>query len=134
MNAPSGQGRDTHSPHGVVILVVDDEPMVRNVVCAMLARKGYGTVGAKDGQEAITLSRQYVGTIDLLLTDYKMPELNGLELAAIIAGERPGIKVLMMSGRLSGKLAERGLTVPFLQKPFEIETLWEKVREALTRS
>ena len=115
----------------VVVLVVDDEPMVRNMVCALLERQGYAVLSANDGEEALTLSREYAGSIEMLLTDYRMPGITGLQLAEAVRRERPGIKVLLMSGKLSDSLHERGLPVPFLEKPFPAAVLWRKIAEVL---
>src|SRR5437667_338113 len=88
----------------LVILVADDEPLVRNLVGAVLSDAGYRVLDAADGEQALEVSRQYDGSIDFLLTDITMPKMNGIELSLRIVQERPGIKVLMMSGVVSTEL------------------------------
>ena len=99
-----------------VILVAEDEVIVRNVVCLLLQRDGYQVLSAADGKEALELARQYQGTIDLLLSDIQMPRMDGL--AEHVIEERPGIRVLLMSGKVSAEIRERNVRLPFLRKPF----------------
>src|SRR5262245_58956235 len=114
-----------------VILVAEDEPLVRNVVRAVLIDAGYQVLDAADGEQALELSRRYSGSIHMLLTDVKMPRMNGLDLSNHIIRERPGIKVLMMSGKLSGELLVIGKSVDFLRKPFLPKTLRAKLDSML---
>src|SRR2546422_910836 len=116
----------------LVILLAEDEPLVRNVVRTVLTDAGYQVLDAADGEQALELSRQYSGSIHMLLTDIKMPRMNGLELSNRITKERPGIKVLMMSGKLSGELLVVGKTVDFLRKPFLSKTLRAKLNAMLS--
>jgi CheY-like chemotaxis protein len=81
-------------------------------------------------------TRQH-GVIDLLLTDVVMPGLNGRELAERIASMRPGIRVLFMSGYSNDAVLERGVRaseVEFIQKPFTIDALTEKIRDVLAHT
>jgi hypothetical protein len=81
-----------------VILVADDNGLVRNVVGLLMQRRGAsGILSAADGCEGLDLSRQYSGTIDLVITDVEMPRMNGTDLCGHLLEERPGIKVLVMS-------------------------------------
>ena len=114
-----------------VILVVDDEVLVRNIVTILLQRQGYIVVSAADGQEGLELSRKYPDTIDLVITDVEMPRLNGMDLIAHLRGERPGIKVLVMSGAETNDIASRNANLPFLPKPFDGEALLSRVRALL---
>src|SRR5258708_9116851 len=109
----------------LVILVADDEPLVRNLAGAVLSDAGYRVLNAADGEQALEVSRQYDGSIDFLLTDITMPKMDGIELSLRIVQERPGIKVLMMSGVVSTELdPDQGGR--FLRKPFLPTTLSEK--------
>jgi CheY-like chemotaxis protein len=81
-----------------VILVADDDALVRNLVTLLMQQDGYFVLSAADGHEGLELSRQYPGSIDLVITDVKMPRLNGTDLCAHLFEERPGIKLLVMSG------------------------------------
>src|SRR6266571_3140294 len=91
-----------------VILLAEDETLVRNVVRAMLTEAGYAVLDAVDGEHALEVSRRYDGSIHMLLSDIKMPRMNGIELSEQISRERPGIKVLLMSGKPSGELLLTG--------------------------
>ncbi len=107
-------------PGPKVILVVDDEEAVRLLVSTLIERASHTVLLANDGVHALEVSRKYGGEIHVLVTDYKMPRLNGLELAKILATERPGIHVMMMSGRLSNPEAVQESRIPVLRKPFTI--------------
>jgi DNA-binding response OmpR family regulator len=113
-----------------LILLAEDEVMVRNLIRRTLQNTGYDVLVAADGSEAVTLSQAHEGTIDLLLTDVEMPHIDGISAYREILAERPNIKVLFMSGGMSGKL-ELPPLLPFLQKPFEQGALSEKVDEIL---
>ncbi len=114
-----------------VILVAEDEVIVRNVVCLLLQREGYQVLSAADGKEALELARQYQGTIDLLLSDIKMPRMDGISLAEQVIGERPGIRVLLMSGKVSAEIRQKNIRLPFLRKPFVSSVFRDKVRDVL---
>jgi len=114
-----------------VILVAEDEVIVRNIVCLMLQREGYQVLSAADGKEALELARQYQGTIDLLLSDINMPYMDGPSLAEHIIQERPGIRVLLMSGKVSDEIREKNIRLPFLRKPFVSSVFRDKVRDVL---
>ena len=114
-----------------VVLVAEDEVLVRNFVCLLLQREGYHVLAAADGREAIQLSRAYTGNIQLLLTDVMMPHMNGLALADQLIDERPGVRVLVMSGKLSNESPEWNIRLPFLRKPFEAAALREELRKVL---
>jgi CheY-like chemotaxis protein len=114
-----------------VILVAEDEVIVRNVVCLLLQREGYQVLSAADGKEALELARQYQGTIDLLLSDIQMPRMDGISLAEHVIEERPGIRVLLMSGKVSAEIRERNIRLPFLRKPFVSSVFRDKVRDVL---
>jgi PAS domain S-box-containing protein len=117
------------------ILLVEDDPGLRNTAQLILKRNGYHVVEAESGPSALTVSRQHPGRIDLLLTDMVMPEgMDGRDLATQLLAERPGLKVLYMSG-YSTRLAGRELTLQpgqgFLQKPYTLEQLLAAVRGCL---
>jgi two-component system, cell cycle sensor histidine kinase and response regulator CckA len=114
-----------------VILLAEDEPMVRNMIRATLTSQGYFVIDAADGAQAVELSRTYEGTINLLLTDLKMPNLDGAKAAGIISTERPAIRVLVISGHASDEIRKDVVALPFLRKPFLPAVLREKIREVL---
>ena len=110
-----------------VVLIADDDVMVRDVVRIALEDEGYFVLTAVDGEQALSLSRQFPGTIHALLSDVKMPNLDGLRLRETILKERPGTKVLLMSG-----YTERPVeNIPVLSKPFELSVLTQRMRELL---
>jgi CheY-like chemotaxis protein len=80
------------------ILLVEDDPFVREPISAYLASCGYEILDAANGEEAILVARRYGGAIDLLLTDVVMPKLSGSELRARLSAERPQMKTVFMSG------------------------------------
>jgi len=112
-----------------VILVAEDEAVVRTVVEAVLTKAGYEVLGAVDGAHALEISRQYPGRIHLLLTDVCMPSLQGPELARTIAVERPGIRILMMTGTPGISMQE--LPSNLLHKPFRPPDLIERIAAVL---
>jgi DNA-binding response OmpR family regulator len=114
-----------------IILVADDEVMIHDIITILLQEHGYVVLSAFDGQEALEASRRYPGTIDLVITDVDMPRLNGIELCMRLLEERPGIKVIVMSGKDKGEIVRQSINTPFLSKPFKGETLLASVREML---
>jgi CheY-like chemotaxis protein len=113
-----------------VILVADDEVLLRGLIQTLLHDEGYRVLTAADGNDALRVSRVHKGTIDLLLTDVQMPRLDGISTYRRISNERAGIKVLFMSGAVPESL-ELPNGLPFLPKPFVIAALCTKVREVL---
>ncbi len=119
--------------HEVILLVEDDES-VRNLAVLSLQRYGYTVLPAHGGREAVLLSRNYVGTIDLLVSDVVMPEMGGRAVAEHIRRGRPHVKLLFCSGYTDDDVLRQGILldqVPFLQKPFTPEALARRVREVL---
>ncbi|MGA2197942.1 MAG: response regulator [Bryobacteraceae bacterium] len=114
-----------------VILVADDDALIRNLVTLLMQKDGHLVLSAADGHEGLELSRQYPGSIDLVITDVQMPRLNGTDLCAHLLGERPGIKVLVMSGADISEIVSQNVNLPFLPKPFDGETLKARVRAIL---
>ena len=98
------------------ILLVEDEPAVRQLFAQALSRAGYAVLEARNGQEAMKLFDQHGETIDLLLTDMRMPYMGGAELAHHLRGRRRSLKLLCISG-YPGSL-DPDLSSDFLAKPF----------------
>ncbi|NJN97257.1 MAG: PAS domain S-box protein [Anaerolineales bacterium] len=125
------------SPRGhETILLVEDESGVRGLVQQTLADQGYTILEAGHGRQALTLSGQHPGPIDLLLTDVVMPEMSGRDLAEQLKAQRPHLKVLFMSGYTDDIVLRHGLLtaqVEFLPKPFSPRVLAVKVRELLDK-
>lgn len=117
-------------PEGkAVILVADDEAVVRNLVNTILTHAGYSVLMATDGAEALRLSRAHTGTIHLLLTDIYMPFVAGPEVARVILEERPDVRVLLMTGHTESLAEAQRLTV--LRKPFRPGDLVARIEEEL---
>ncbi len=121
-------------PESATVLLVDDEDAVRRLVARMIRSLGYEVIEARDQAEAIGISGEHEGSIDMLLTDVVMPEMSGPELAEQVRSIRPDIKVVFMSGYTGGALnyhvGNRG-EIHFLQKPFSSESMASKIREVL---
>ena len=115
-------------PHDTNILIVDDDPLLRLGIVSMLLDMGYQARTAQDPMRALPMVDQGLG-IDLLITDYSMPGMTGVELARRIAQERPGLQVLIMTGhqKLEDDLDPdwRKLTKPFTEAELsrEIESM-----------
>ena len=116
-----------------VILLVEDEDIVRMLARRVLETSGYVVLDARNGREGLTLCEAHEGAIDLLLTDVVMPEFGGRELAECALKLRPGMKVLFMSGHTQDVVLKEGVRkgTAFLQKPFTPAGLARRVREAL---
>jgi nitrogen-specific signal transduction histidine kinase/CheY-like chemotaxis protein len=111
--------------NGELVLVVDDEPQIRDITAAMLSRNGYRVLTACDGAEAVALFATRSGEISVLITDLIMPNLDGAALANIALHLNPRLKVLAMSGLSSANRTcktER-FGGAFLFKPFKIQAL-----------
>jgi len=120
-------------PANFVILVVDDEVAVRALIANVLRKEGYQVLDASNGQHALEILKVHAGPVHLLLTDFVMPGMNGIELATAVRNERQGTTVLVISGYTSSQIAAEEKKVDFLQKPMSPHTLLEKVRELLFR-
>lgn len=113
-----------------VILLAEDEPVVRNFVQIALIHAGYEVLSAADGVEALQLSRSFQGEIHLVLSDVKMPNMLGPDLVREILKERPGVRIVLMTGKSSGEIPEV-LRPELLRKPFLPAQLLARIRKAL---
>jgi PAS domain S-box-containing protein len=116
------------------ILLVEDQDGIRDLVREFLQRKGYVVLFAIDGQDALRIAAEHKSPIHLLLTDLVMPNIGGRVLAPRVKHLHPHIKVLFMSGYAEPTVVKSlaaGENAPVLQKPFLLETLAHKVRNAL---
>jgi two-component system, cell cycle sensor histidine kinase and response regulator CckA len=122
MAVPSG--RET-------VLIVEDEPAVRELAAEFLRSAGYSILSAQDGNEALAIAKNFSAPIHILLTDVVMPGMRGPELAEKLRRVRPKIKVVYMSGYLdyAEGNGESLAGSPFLQKPYSRESLISKVVE-----
>jgi signal transduction histidine kinase len=116
------------------ILVVEDEPSVREVTRRILSHAGYRVEATSRPVEALDILQRRSGDFDLLITDIIMPELSGTELSRSIRKIRPELRTLFMSGYSDEIVSRKGVLNGrdiFVQKPFTREELLAKVREAL---
>jgi PAS domain S-box-containing protein len=122
-------------PAGETILLVEDEPLVRELSRDMLERQGYRVVLASNAREAEQISVS-AGSFDLLITDAVMPGMSGPELARRLRTSHPGLKVLLISGYADNPPMrdEAGDGAVFLQKPFSADSLGRKIRQMLSRT
>ena len=115
------------------VLLVEDEKSLRELSRRLLQRHGYTVLVAADAAEALRLFREHP-SIDVLLTDVVMPGASGPELTRQLMEERPGLRVLYMSGYTEEAIVQHGVIKPgiaFLNKPFTSEALGQKIREVL---
>jgi len=126
-SVPKHVGRET-------ILLVEDEPQVRELTHTLLERYGYSVLAADTMSVVEKHCREFNGAIHLLLTDLIMPGMTGKDVATVVSRLRPGIRVLYMSGYTDDVIDHQGGLGPgtfFLQKPFTSAALAEKIRVAL---
>ena len=116
------------------ILLVEDEPAVRRATAEFLHLQGYNVLEAKDGQNALFVSREYHQPIHLVITDVVMPNMSGGQLATEMNKLRPQTKLLFVSGYAGKTVLDHrvfDLETNFLQKPFTLKQLSSKIRAAL---
>ena len=116
------------------VLVVDDEPNLRRVLGAVLTRDGYHVLIASGGREAVKLAKENGAPIDLLVTDFLMPDLSGLEVLSAVRKEHPAVRALLISGHGTVRSAVDAMRLgafDFLTKPFDVEQVRATVKRAL---
>jgi CheY-like chemotaxis protein len=111
------------------LLLAEDDPTLRSLIATMLEGEGYETLQATDGEEAVRLAMQHLHALDLLLTDDRMPGMNGYELTRVLRSIRADLKVIVMSGSadIAGALSDAVI----LLKPFALEELSRLVTSQL---
>jgi signal transduction histidine kinase/CheY-like chemotaxis protein len=115
------------------VLLADDEEFVRESLARALRAKGYRVLTAADGEEACRVFEEQGGRVDAVLLDFVMPKLGGDEAYLRLEKRRPGLKVLFMSGRVTGEAERliRSRRLPLIAKPFEPEQLMARLRDVL---
>ena len=120
------------APHEVcrtsrcMILLVDDEPLIRRLTARALAEADYDVLEAADGDEALEVLRSGA-PVDVVISDVMMPRMSGLELAAHVKSEFPDLRMILVSGYESGRHAP----FPLLPKPFHLPDLIAMITRAL---
>jgi len=124
------------APKKNTILVVEDEEIVRKLLCDVLEGDGYRVFVCSSPDEGIEIGQRHAEEIDLLLTDVVMPGMNGREMARRIHEFLPQLPVLFMSGYAKHSLPEQeqvNSNFEYLQKPFTLRSLSEKLRAILEK-
>lgn len=125
---------DAARPGGETVLVVENEDPVRDLILDVLRLYGYTVLSAADGDGALRITAGHPGPIDLAIVDVVMPGLTGAAVARRLVADRPGLKVLFVSGYTDEEVRRLGLqpgSPNFLQKPFTVDALASKVRDLL---
>lgn len=123
---------DADAARRTTVLVVDDQPDVREIIVQLLQEGGYSTITASGADEAL---RRLANddAVDVVLTDVTMPDQTGVELAYVIQRDYPTVAVAILSGDVSeierSVIARAG--VPFLKKPIMADALYSAIREAI---
>ena len=116
------------------VLIADDEESMRTLVARAIAMDGHATVTAEDGAEALEILVRENGAFDLLLTDIKMPVMDGIALALTVAADFPDLTILLMTGFADQRERAHGLDAliyDVVPKPFSLDVLLAKVADAL---
>jgi CheY-like chemotaxis protein len=124
-----------HTAKPVRILVAEDEAILRMMAVEVLTEAGHSVIDAPNGTEGLEMLKSH-SDVDLLISDIRMPGMNGFELAEAAMVLKPALKVLFMTGYsqepMPGRLSKAG--IEFLYKPFDLETLRETVERLLTKA
>lgn len=139
-DAPKGESVRPSTPAPRIrpsetILVVEDEAQLLLLVKNVLRRAGYTVLEAAGPAEAVLVSEQHPGKIDLLLTDVVMPKMNGKQLADRLQGTRPDMKVAFMSGYTANVVVHHGMVDPgfvLIQKPLTPAVLLAEIEKILS--
>jgi two-component system cell cycle sensor histidine kinase/response regulator CckA len=117
-----------------VILVCEDDAVVRGLAVSILEGAGYTVLASASGAQALSLVQQHGNSVDMLITDVIMPDMNGRKLSEAISAICPHLKTLFVSGYTSDVIAHHGVLdqdVEFLEKPFSRAQLLQRVRAVL---
>ncbi|MBC7807601.1 MAG: sigma-54-dependent Fis family transcriptional regulator [Akkermansiaceae bacterium] len=120
-------------PTGPTVLIVDDEPNIRRVLAAVLTRDGYQVILADGGKDAVKKAKNEP-ILDVLITDFLMPDMNGLETLEAVRKYHGGIRALFISGHGTVRSAVEAMRLgafDYITKPFDVEQVRETVKRAL---
>lgn len=117
-----------------MILIVEDDEMMRGILEIFLKDKGYQVLAVQDGREAVNAYKEFGGSIRIVISDLEMPHLNGVDMYRQLKEMNPDVKVVLASGyldpRLQHQLQCEGARY-FLNKPYTPDEVLEKIGEAL---
>jgi two-component system, cell cycle sensor histidine kinase and response regulator CckA len=128
---------ETSAPKENLVLLVEDEELVRTLTAKILRQSGYEVLDAESPAVALELVRKDHPVLALVITDVVMPGMTGKDLADQLTILQPGVKILFMSGYTNEVISSKGIqdgSVHFLQKPFSPTTLMNKIDEVLSQS
>jgi len=130
LEGPTADGRGG-APGGAkkIVLLVEDDPLTRGQLCTLLGDE-YEVLAACDGEEALRLYERREGRVDVVVTDYRMPRLDGVRLAELLAARDPRLSIIMVSASAGREEVERLFKLPkfaLLWKPFEVKVLFELI-------
>lgn len=131
LRTPSMTATPCFHDRSCTILVVEDEALIRDLLYIVLKRMGHIVLEARDGAEGLTVSRKFNGQIDLVISDVRMPKMDGVTMVRLLKAKRPGMKVLLISG-YSIESVPNDWMKNFLHKPFPPATIEQKVQEMLS--
>jgi len=114
------------------VLVVDDEPLMLTMITQVLQQNGFSVVTAGSGAKAMSVFRSHANDIDLLVSDIRMPDMDGPALAAELQAEIPGLPVLLISGYCEPDQIDNDYE--FLAKPFAVTDLLRRVKSLVVRN
>lgn len=124
---------ETVLPTGPTVLIVDDEPNIRRVLAAVLTRDGYQVILADGGKDAVKKAKNEP-ILDILITDFLMPDMNGLETLEAVRKYHGGVRALFISGHGTVRSAVEAMRLgafDYITKPFDVEQVRETVKRAL---
>lgn len=131
--APDADAALPMNPAGPTILIADDEPNIRRVLFAVLTRDGYHVVVADGGKDAVKRAKNE-GIVDLLITDFLMPDMNGLETLEAVRKYHGGVRAVFLSGHGTVRSAVEAMRLgafDYITKPFDVDQVRDTVKRAL---
>lgn len=120
-----------HKPSETVVLLAEDDLIIRNLISLILSKQGYGLLVAVNGQEASELLARSGAPVHLLLTNVRMPIMDGITLAKLVRERDPEIRIIMMSAHMDQEIREGNMLDAFLRKPFVPATLLKSITTVL---
>ena len=124
----------TRPREGETVLLVDDHTGARRSMHRVLLNAGYRVFPASSGKRALQLFAQHGGEIDMLIADCMMPNIDGLQLATQLRAQKPGLKVLIISGYRACRCEPVPSSIPLIHKPFSGAEIIKRIRAVLDSS